>query len=91
MSGPLIAQNGPAIVVAPYAIDHEVAGRKAFFTKAQSVDERAGSDVGRLNVRFQAMKPKSPESVVEDQRQTFRHVALSFESSEGIKAQVGTL
>ncbi len=37
------------------------------------------------------MKPQFPESAIENQRQTFRHVALSFESSEGIKPQVGTL
>ena len=91
MIGPLVAQDGPAIVVAPYAIDQQVARRKAFLAETQSADERAGGEVGRLNIRFQAMKPKFLESLVEDQRQTFRHIALSFESSEGIEPQVGTL
>src|SRR5271166_1056509 len=89
MLGPFVAEHGPAIMVSPRAVDHQVAWRKAFFAKAQAFHQSARRDIGRLDVRLQAMKPKSLEGAIQHQRHTVGHIALCLKTKESIEPQIG--
>src|SRR5580658_2703938 len=88
MRWPLVAENGPAIVIAPDAVDHQVARRKAFFAEAQPRNQGDRCKVGWLNISFQTMKAELVEGLVQDERQAFGHQPLPLHAGKSIEAEV---
>src|SRR5271157_1435911 len=69
MLGPLIDENSPAIMVAPRAINHQIARRKAFLAEHQTADQLpCGTPNGRPALsrydRWAGYSPRDDESQV---------------------------
>src|SRR5262249_3351212 len=74
--GPGLANDRPALVVAPAPPDLEVSRREALLPEAESSRQLAGGMVPRLDVRLQAVEAEAPEGVAQDERQALGHVPL---------------
>ena len=78
-------------MIAPTSANLEVARRKPFHLKTETLHQRDRPRVVRLNVRFEPVESQFPETVRGDQAQSCAHEAAPSERLECVVAKVSRL
>src|SRR4051794_17050415 len=85
----LLREDRPALVIAPLAVDLQVARREALEPEARALRQRDRALVAGLDVRLEPVQPERAERVAEHELDAFRHVALAGEGPPDGIAEVG--
>ena len=81
-------QERPALVIAPPALDPEVAGRVTFASKAEPPDEADRGVIAGLYVGFHTVKTESMEGIAHHQRQSLGHEPAPLVRPEHVVAEI---
>ena len=80
----VIREQGPALVIAPAALDFQHTPGEALADKTALFDKCDGCAIVRLNVRFDAMEFQFAEGVFEDKQHSFAHESPAGMGFKGV-------
>src|SRR6185436_7270805 len=66
---PVLLDDGEQVVVHPFALELEVAAQRALAAEAELLEHLLRGDVGERRARFEPVKPRAREEVVDEARQ----------------------